>query len=289
MVNERRDNDMSREIGFDALNLDYVSIADAREMSGLRLVLGAYPVPGPWRESCRGLFYVKGLSYTAVRSANDPSVEFSLGADGAQSELMTWTAQSSAPVAIWNDERPRSLWNDQLNLAERLNPEPRLIPADFDARVRMFGLINEIAGENGFAWSKRVLMSHGPLQSLPAGDAGRVFWEVLAAKYGYSAAAAEVAIAHIVNILTQLDAQLAAQQTRRNQYMMGAELSALDIYWACFCGVLDPLPEDLCPMATAYRPSYSPGDPAIVQALTTRLLKHRDFIYEKHLQLPIVF
>ena len=33
------------------VKLNYIPIADARRMSGLRIVLGAYPIPGPWRES----------------------------------------------------------------------------------------------------------------------------------------------------------------------------------------------------------------------------------------------
>jgi hypothetical protein len=41
------------------VKLDYITIAEARRMSGLGIVLGAYPIPGPWRESCKGVFYVK--------------------------------------------------------------------------------------------------------------------------------------------------------------------------------------------------------------------------------------
>src|SRR4029434_851808 len=84
-------------------------------MSGLRLILGAHTIPGPWREACKGLFYVKKVPYVAVASA---------GEDGSHRELRDWTAQSSAPVAIWNDERPRSTWIEQLYLAERLQPAP---------------------------------------------------------------------------------------------------------------------------------------------------------------------
>jgi len=280
---------VNAEIGFDDLKLEYVSIAAARQLTGLRLVLGAYAVPGPWRESCKGLFYVKGLAYTPVRTANEGASDLQVGMDGTQSELIAWTAQASAPVAIWNDERPRSLWNDQLYLAERLAPEPALIPRDIEDRVRMFGLINELAGENGIAWSKRLLMCHGPLQTLPADDPGRPFWVTLGEKYGYTPAAAERASAHIVAILNTLDAQLASQRARGHRYMMGPVLTALDIYWACFLALFKPLPPELCPMATAYRGAYSNDDPAIERALTPALCAHRDFVYEQHLELPIVF
>ncbi|CAN0410127.1 unnamed protein product, partial [Phaeothamnion confervicola] len=149
---------MSDEIGFDDIKINYVSIAAARALGGLRLVLGSYAIPGPWRESCKALFDVKGIPYTSVRCSNAGASETSFGADGTHSELIAWTAQSSAPVAVWEDERPRSSWIDQLNLAERLAPEPCLVPPDFEARVRMFGLINEIAGEGGLGWSKRLIL-----------------------------------------------------------------------------------------------------------------------------------
>ena len=90
---------MAAEIGLDAITIDYASIEDAKKMSGLRLVLGNYAVPGPWREACKGLFYIKGISYTPVVAAS---------LSGDDKELREWTAQSSAPVAIWNDEPPRS-------------------------------------------------------------------------------------------------------------------------------------------------------------------------------------
>ncbi len=280
---------MTREIGFEDVTLDYVTIAEARRMSGLRLVLGAMAVPAPWRESCKGIFHVKGLDYVPVRTSNAGASDLAIGMNDSQSELIAWTAQSSAPVAIWNDERPRSLWNDQLYLAERLAPEPRLIPEDLETRVRMFGLINELAGENGLVWSGRLLMCDGPLKTIPPGDESRAFWETLARKYNYDEAGAARANAHIVSILNALDAQLASQKAAGHKYLMGPELTALDIYWAGISGFLDPLPEDLCPMATAFRPVYTNSHPDVQAALTPALRDHRLFVYENHLELPIVF
>src|SRR5438067_5410352 len=165
------------------VKLNYIPIADARRMSGLRIVLGAYPIPGPWRESCKGVFHVKGLEYVAVRTGNEGSSDLALGMGGTQSELFEWTGQSSAPVVAWNDERPRATWIDQLNLAERLAPNPPLIPPDVDERARMFGLANELLGENGLVWAKRLLMVDGPLKSLAADDPQRAFWIFLGEKY----------------------------------------------------------------------------------------------------------
>ena len=280
---------MTREIGFDDITQDYITLAEARRRGGLRLILGAYAIPGPWRESCKGLFDVKGIPYTCVRCSNEDAVETDFGANGGHSELIAWTAQSSAPVAVWEDERPRSSWVDQLNLAERLKPEPCLVPADFEQRVRMFGLINELAGENGLAWSKRLMLTDQALANAPEGSPERAFWQTLGGKYGYSPTAAASAKARMIDILHNLDAQLARQAARGSRYYLGDALCALDIYSACFYALLEPLPEELCPMATSYRPAYRNADPDIERAMTPRLAAHRDYIYQQHLVLPVVF
>jgi glutathione S-transferase len=267
----------------------YVPIREAREMSGLRIVLGEFAIPGPWHEACKGVFHVKGLDYTRVRSANEGASDAQIGMDGTQSELIAWTGQSSAPVVVYDDERPRSLWNDQLYLAERLQPEPPLIPDDPQDRVTMFGLANELLGENGLVYSKRHTMVAGPLSVLPSGSPERAFWEFLGAKYGYSEAAAAAANARICSILELVGEQLGAQQARGRRYLVGDRLSAVDIYWATSCGFLDPMPPDRCPMFDAFRGPYGNDDPGIAAALTPALLAHRDFIYDNHLELPIVF
>ncbi|MBX9605178.1 MAG: hypothetical protein K2Y51_03085 [Gammaproteobacteria bacterium] len=280
---------MTREIGFNDITQDYITLAEARRRGGLRLILGAYAIPGPWRESCKSLFDVKGIPYTCVRCSNEDAVETDFGANGGHSELIAWTAQSSAPVAVWEDERPRSSWIDQLNLAERLNPEPRLVPADFEQRVRMFGLINELAGENGLAWSKRLMLTDQALANAPEGSPERAFWQTLGGKYGYSPTAAASAKARMIEILHNLDSQLARQAARASRYYLGDALTALDIYSACFYALLEPMPAELCPMATSYRPAYRNADPDIEQAMTPRLAAHRDYIYQQHLVLPVVF
>ena len=126
---------------------EYIDVERARAMSGLRLVLTP-GVPGPWSEAAKGVLYVKKLPYVKVRQE--------LG--GENRALLEWTAQASAPVMAWNEEWPRSLWNDQLYLAERLQPDPPLVPANLEDRVLMFGYANEICGVNGFGWSTRVMI-----------------------------------------------------------------------------------------------------------------------------------
>ena len=276
-------------VEIDDIKLDYVTIEQARNMSGLRVVLGAYPVPGPWRESCKGVLYVKGLDYTCVKSANADASDLAIGMDNTQSELIAWTGQASAPVIAYNDELPRSKWYDQLLLAERLAPNRPLIPNDIEQRIRMYGLANELLGENGLVWKKRHLMVDQPLKALPENDEQRAFWVFLGDKYGYSPEAAERAGHEIAEILTVFDQQLAAQKAAGSRFLIGDRLSAVDIYWAAACGLLSPMEEARCPMVDGFRGPYGNDHPAVAKALSNELIAHRDFIYEEFLELPIVF
>jgi glutathione S-transferase len=93
----------------------------------------------------------------------------------------------------------------------------------------------------------------------------------------------------ITEILERFAEQLARQQAAGKRYLVGDRLSALDIYWAASCGLLDPMPAERCPMADAFRGAYGNRDPRIAAALTPALLAHRDFIYDTHLEMPMVF
>ena len=100
---------------------DYIEIEQALEMPGLRLVL-IPGLPGPWGETAKGIFHVKQVPFVRVRhKTGDPDY---------LEALKKWTGQTSYPVATYNDERPRTTWTDILFLAERLAPQPPLIPAD---------------------------------------------------------------------------------------------------------------------------------------------------------------
>ena len=282
---------MSTIIELHDTQLDYATIAQARDMSGLRLVLGKYAIPGPWREACKGIFYVKGLAYASVVTGDAGAADAAMGMHGTQSELRAWTGQSSQPVAIWNNERPRASWLEQLSLAERLQADPLLVPRHGVERLQMFGLINEIAGEFGLGWFKRVLTVHGQLRNLAGDAAGLKFFEFMGGKYGYTPALAAAAPQRIATVLQALDGQLAQQRRAGRRYLIGERLSALDIHWAVHCGFLQPLPATLCPMASAFRHPdiYGNGEPLIAAALSPALLAHRDFIYAEHLELPIRF
>ena len=271
---------MSDKIALTDIKLKYASIQEAKTMSGLRLILGASTVPGPWREACKGMFYVKGVPYTPVASA---------GQDGSQRELVEWTAQTSAPVAIWNDERPRSTWIEQLYLAERLQPEPALIPANADDRVLMLGLINEIAGENGLGWQRRQLLIKGNVNNPATDQRTKDFWHRFGGKYLFSEEAAAAAPARVASILKFLAERLDRQKAKGSKFFIGDKLSAVDIYWATFAALIRPMPPELCPMATSFREMYTERNPLIVAAMTPSLMEHRDFIYSEYLELPVIF
>ncbi len=141
---------------------DYIEIDEACTRPGLRLVLTA-GVPGPFGEAAKAIFHVKKIAYLKVRQTPGESDE-ALGA---------WTAQTSAPVAVYEDERPRSGWADILYLAQRVAAEPRLIPEAPDERALMFGLSNEICGEGGFGWQRRLTLLDSLLKAGGGGVAAR--------------------------------------------------------------------------------------------------------------------
>ena len=255
---------------------EYIEIDQAIGMSGLRVVLSP-GVPGPWSEAAKGILHVKKLPYTKVRQE----------VGGENLPLQKWTAQTTAPAFVYNDERPRSIWIDQLYLAERLAPEPPLIPGNIDERVTMFGLSNELCGENGFGWARRLMLLHATLGDPKAPEAAKKGLSFIGNKYGYSTRPAEAAPARVVEILGALSKQLASQHAKGSRFLVGDRLSALDIYWAAFAALLQPLPEDQCPMPKTYRQLYTCTDAAVMKAATPQLLAHRDFIYHEYLQLPV--
>ncbi|HKY90698.1 MAG TPA: hypothetical protein VJM11_06630 [Nevskiaceae bacterium] len=254
---------------------EWVDVEKAIDMPGLRIVLTP-GIPGPWSESAKAILHVKRLPY--VRAKQEV-----LGANVA---LKRWTAQSTAPVACWNDEPPRSTWIEQLYLFERLAPEPRLIPEDFDARTTMFGLAQEVCGEDGWIWNRRHLMVRDWSTEAQPEDIRNVFL-ALGRKYWYGDAVAARAPHRCAEIMGRLAARLEQQRAKGSRYFIGTSLTALDLYWACAVALLRPLPQAQCAMSDLFRRVYTNTDPVIERALSPVLLEHRDYIYERYLPLPI--
>ena len=280
---------MTRRIRLTDTSIDYLSIEEARRRTGLRLVLGAYTVPGPWREACKGLFHVKGIPWLSVVTADPGRADGEFGMDGADRQLREWTGQSSAPVAIWNDEKPCVTWLEQLQLAERLSPTPALLPQGVEDRALTIGLCHELAGREGFGWTKRLTMIHANLETLAPGAPARAFWEHMATKYGYAPASGAAAPGRLASIVRAFARRLECQHDAGRRYLVGDQLSAVDIYWSTFVAMIAPMDEDRCPMATSFRASYTNPHPEVQAALTPTLIAHRDFIYATHLELPMRF
>jgi hypothetical protein len=89
---------------------EYIDIDQAKTTDGLRIILPPGR-PNPWGEALKSFCHIKKVPYIRVAKGQ-----------GHDAALQAWTSQSSAPVAVWNDERPRSTWIEQLFLVERLAP-----------------------------------------------------------------------------------------------------------------------------------------------------------------------
>jgi glutathione S-transferase len=257
--------------------MEYLGVEQARKEPGLRLVL-SMGVPGPWGEAAKGILALKGIPFVPV--GQKPAVP--------NPELDAWTGCTNAPVVMVEDERPRSGWAEILLLAERLAPEPRLIPEGPKARALMFGLAHEICGEEGFGWTRRLMLMHALVRpGVP--EAAREMGEFMGRKYGLTAEAGESAGRRTAEILRLLSERLSGQRERGSRFFVGEALSAVDVYWATFAALLDPLPHEVCPMPKGIRASYLLMDPDVRKAADPILLEHRDFMYREFLTLPLDF
>ncbi len=256
-----------------AAGMEYVGIEEGKQRSGLRLVLTA-GVPGPWGEAAKSLFHVKGIPYTAVRQI----------AGKVDETLRQWTHQTSAPVAILDDERPRSGWAEILFLAERLRPEPALVPSDPGDRARMLGVCHEICGEQGFGWNRRLMLFDPIMRDDAEAASSPMGW-----KYGYTPEAADAAPGRTLDILNLIATTLRQQRDRGSDYLFGDTLTAADVYWATFAAMVKPLPAEQCPMPDWMRPMYDLSNDRSDLDYDPIVLSHRDFIYKRYLSLPMDF
>jgi glutathione S-transferase len=147
----------------------------------------------------------------------------------------------------------------------------------------MLGLAFEICGEQGLGWSRRLMMLGRALPQGARPERGSIPW-----KYGGDDPdAAAGARARVEQILAVLAAQLRLQKQVGRRFLVGERLSALDLYWATFSNMLQPLPPEHCPMPDWMRPLYQlpPGG----APLDPGLLELRDRVYRDFLPLPLDF
>lgn len=252
--------------------IQFIDFETARTADGLRMVV-VTGVPSPWGEAAKGILHVKQIPWSAVRL------------DQGSQPMADWTGERSGPVAVFNDEAPRSGWADILLLAERLAPKPALLPDDPETRAPAFGLAHEICGEMGLGWCRRLQGVHQGLAG--AGGFPEGVAQYLASKYGYRAEEATSYDERVVGILGMLAERLRHQRAAGSRFYLGDSLSAVDIYSAAFMALLEPLPPEQCPMPEAMRAAFGTLDAATRAALDPILLEHRNRVYEEHLELPL--
>ena len=254
------------------MSFQYISVEDAIERAGLRMVVVG-GVPSPWGEGAKGILHIKRIEWAAVRLVYDSE------------PLKQWAGRRSAPVAVYGKEAPRSDWSEILLLAERLVPAPSLVPADPASRALVLGLAHEICGEAGLGWSRRLQLIHAGLH----GDGGfpaRVA-SYLGKKYGYSPDAGAASGARVAQLLGQLAARLRAQHEAGSRYCVGDSLTAVDVYAATFMAMFRPLPPEHCAMDAGTRAAFETQDTQTAAALDPILFVHRDMMYAQHLELPL--
>ncbi len=254
--------------------MDFASLGEVVGAGGLRLVI-VRGLPSPWSQAAKTFFELKRLPCLIAPQLPGEANE----------RLRVWSGQSSAPVVAFEDEALRHHWADILFLADRLSSEPRLIPTDARDRALMLGLSHELCGELGLGWCRRLMMLK------PAIDSGSPSEGVarMAQRYHFDAAQADAAPDRIAAILLNLNDQLRSQRARGSRFLVGDTLSAVDIYWAAFANLFDPLPDALCPIPADSRPAFTNQDPVIGEALDKALLEHRDFVCEEFFRLPMEF
>jgi glutathione S-transferase len=253
------------------MGFEYLTPEQAMPRRGMRMVVVGQ-VPSPWGEAAKGIFQLKRIDFAAVRLVYDNEA------------LKAWAGQLSGPVAIYDDEPPRSGWAEILMLAERLAPEPPLLPVDPDARARAVALAEDFCGARGLGWNRRLQLVHAGL-----GNTGGFVPRVagyLGNKYGYDAANSAANHARVIELLGKFAAALRAQRDAGRPYYL-TELSAVDIYSAAFMAMFKPLPPQHCDMHAGVRAAFEWLDDATAAALDPILLEHRDMMYSRHLKLPL--
>jgi hypothetical protein len=261
--------------------LPYVPIPEAMGLGGLRLVLSP-GVPGPWGEAAKAIFEVKGIDYIPV--AHNIGV--------ADETLRRWTGQESAPVAMFDLERPRVRWDEILLLAERLAPEPRLVPVDPSERVTMFGLSHEICGEEGIGWNLRLCVFAAQAKRAASSDASVMSGDQLKlfqTRYGDATRSAAEAAHRVAAMLSLLAERLHANHARGSRYMIGEHLTALNIYWTVFSNLVCPIPHGVCPMPDTYREMGTSLAAELAGTIDPVLIAHRDDMLNRHFKLPMHF
>lgn len=257
--------------------MKYLKVAEARKLPGLRLVLTAH-MPGPWGEAAKAVLAARRVEFIPVEQL----------AMEKNDDLFGWTGMRNAPIAVYNDEPPQSTWHEILLLAERLGTGPSLIPDDPLDRALAMGFSTEICGPDGFGWNRRLEMM-GRSNIRNPSQSTQYDMQRMTRSYGVTPEAIARAPKRMIEIMTALGRQLRKQEAAGSKYLIGDRLSASDLHWATFSLFVCPLPAEKCAMPEFMRSNYTHLTSELAAALDPILLSHRDFIYDRHVTLPLDF
>lgn len=255
---------------FDFLDFEQAkqSLADGRT-----LLTSVDKIPSPWTEAVKGLFHVQNIEFSVVRL------------EPMNPEFHEWAGSPSAPALRVPGRDPITHWNDILLYVDGLPGPQRLLPSDANLRAQCVGFIHELCAPMGLGWCRRLLGIHAGMNG--EGGYPKPIAAYLAKKYGYDSNQVDKAPARVVALLEMYAAQLKAQKDKGHRFYFGDQLSAVDIYSAAFMAIFSPLPESACPMNPVIRSGFESLDATTRAALDPLLLKHRDYIYDEFLELPV--
>ena len=254
----------------------FITLDEAAAMTTGTRVTFAPGFPAIFSEALKNICYVKGVPLIRVLHPH-MGIDKATGED-RQARLYELTSQTGLPTMFHEQERPRSVWTEQLALAERIGaPDtPTLIPNDVQLRADMFGLCAVVVAEDGLVWNMRIL-----------GD------NPLARKYGYSEQASADAPGKMAAVVSLIDQRLQAQEQRGSRYLVGDAITAADVYWATMSMTILLPPPDIMPVTRQnerglkFFASNSKIAP-IAEALSQRIEDHQRYILTTYCETPAV-
>ena len=269
-------NDMKATESKEPQSIKFISLEESASMEKGTRVTFVPGVQAMFSEALKNICYVKKVPLIRVLHPI-MGVDEKTGED-RQAKLYELTSQTSLPTMFHDKERPRNVWIEQLDLAERIGSKdsPRLIPDKFELRADMLGLCAVVLGEDGLTWNMRILIDS------PLGQ-----------KYGYSEEASSAAPKKIAEVITLIDKRLEAQEKQGSRYLVGNELTAVDIYWATMSMTVLPVPLEVMPKTKQNQGmlmffAANSEIPEIANVLTERIKDHQLYILTTYCETPAV-
>jgi hypothetical protein len=257
--------------------MKYLSVAEARDLPGLRLVLTAY-MPGPWGEAAKFVLQARNIDFVPVEQLAMEKNE----------DLFAWTGMRNAPICMFNDEPPQSTWHEILLLAERIGTGPSLIPEDELDRALAMGFSTELCGPDGVGWNRRLEMMGRASTRSPSSDV-KYDRERMTRSYGVNPETIARSVPRLMQILKGLARQLHKQKAAGSDYLVGDKLAGCDLHWAAMSLFMKPLVAEKCAMPDFMRENYTYLTPEMEAGIDPIIFEHRDRIYDRHIKLPLDF